>query len=442
MPNNAYNYNYDDDHEDDDDVDTAEESSTDYEDSSCGGASPVISKRRADADNDNSRQTNEDVLNFAFLSFVSFLMIQAVFALMAHSQAMLADCEAMAVDALTYLFNLWAERAKTMPLRGEQTTLMNRHERAYHRELRHLYLELIPPAISCSTLIGITMYTLRDAFATLLGQKADDDDDVSVVIMMIFSSSNLLLDIVNVTCFARSSSLFGLQDVVRRHSIANAATCPAAAATCTTNPTMANETTPLIKLMVQSGGVTDDNNTTATTFLPSSEPCPCSGSTATAEVQPTQKFRHPHADLVNLNMCSAWTVRHYLTERWSMLLAGWPHCSLRQGFLLTPSTLCVVLLLLPVVASFLSFLLPTIHQHVCADTLRSTAVLIAAAVSFLFPASLSPSTSDAAAAVAVSIIILASLLPLLHCLVKTALAIHHLRQNPPPKSSGPRRQRL
>lgn len=220
--------------------------------------------------------SNEYVLNFAFLSFVGFLLVQAIFAIIANSQAMLADCEAMSVDAVTYLFNLWAERAKKMPLDNERE--MTRHERTYHRELRRLYLELVPPAISCTTLIGITIITLREAFATLRGTDGGEEEDVSVVIMMIFSSANLLLDIVNVTCFARAGSLFGL-DVVQYENKA-------------IYDAIANERTPL----------------TASDVTPpetAEQPQPNSGGLFSRI--PVHKFHH-HLDLVNLNMCSAWTV--------------------------------------------------------------------------------------------------------------------------------------
>jgi Co/Zn/Cd efflux system component len=54
----------------------------------------------------------------------------------------------------------------------------------------------------------------------------------------------------------------------------------------------------------------------------------------------------------------------------------------------------------------------SILQHVFADTLRSTAVLLAAGISYVFNIG-APATVDAVAALAVSIIILMSLGPLL-----------------------------
>lgn len=161
-----------------------------------------------DDDSDNNKPSNEYVLNIAFFTFVGFMAIQAVFALIANSQSMLADSEAMSIDALTYLFNMIAERLKKQPL-TEQELLMSPDLCHYQRELRRLYLELFPPMISVSTLLCVTVFTLQDAFVKLLGvENGSNDDDVSVPVMLTFSSMNLLLDIVNVSCFARSHSLF------------------------------------------------------------------------------------------------------------------------------------------------------------------------------------------------------------------------------------------
>ena len=69
-------------------------------------------------------------------------------------------------------------------------------------------------------------------------------------------------------------------------------------------------------------------------------------------------------------------------------------------------------------------------QHVCADTMRSAAVLIAAALAFLVPG-LVPAVADSLAAVVVSFIILMSLLPLLQGLFLTAIEITSLLQDGP-----------
>ena len=69
------------------------------------------------------------------------------------------------------------------------------------------------------------------------------------------------------------------------------------------------------------------------------------------------------------------------------------------------------------------------EQHVCADTLRSIAVLVAAAIATIF-ASIDGAIADSLAAVAVSIIILISLVPLIEGLILTALQIHQHHRNP------------
>ena len=160
----------------------------------------------------DEKPSNEYVLNVAFYSFVGFMLFQAGFAIIANSSSMLADCEAMAVDAMTYLFNLCAERIKNKPLTAEELA-MSAEKRSLKREEQRLWLELIPPAISVTCLIAIVILTLVEATKEFLGEADGDDDDVSVPIMLIFSGANLLLDFVNVACFARSGSTFGMQSV-------------------------------------------------------------------------------------------------------------------------------------------------------------------------------------------------------------------------------------
>jgi Co/Zn/Cd efflux system component len=65
-------------------------------------------------------------------------------------------------------------------------------------------------------------------------------------------------------------------------------------------------------------------------------------------------------------------------------------------------------------------------QHICADTLRSIAVLVAAGIATLFPAYLTPIDADSAGSIVVSLIIFASLLPLIQGLWTTAHEIRDL----------------
>ena len=57
--------------------------------------------------------TDEQLLILAFLSFLTFAIIQMIFAIyVAHSHAMIGDSSVMLLDAMTYLFNGCSERQK------------------------------------------------------------------------------------------------------------------------------------------------------------------------------------------------------------------------------------------------------------------------------------------------------------------------------------------
>ena len=158
--------------------------------------------------------SNEYVLNVAFWTFLGFLLLEAVFALIANSQSMLEDAEAMSVDALTYLFNLCAERVKHRPYTAKELE-MPEAVREYKREMTRLYLEVVPPLISVTTLVAVTVYAVKDAVDSLCQPDDVPEEDVDVSIMMWFSGANLLLDLVNVTCFARAGQAFGLATLKR-----------------------------------------------------------------------------------------------------------------------------------------------------------------------------------------------------------------------------------
>ena len=229
--------------------------------------------------------SNEYVLNVAFLSFVGFMALQAFFALMANSQSMMADSEAMSVDALTYLFNMCAERFKHRPYTLKELELpvaVRNHQREMHR----LYLELIPPLISVVTLILVTIHAIKEAWETLYGSgRGEEEDDVSAGLMLFFSGLNLVLDVVNVTCFARAHQAYGLQ--------------------ATTTTTEA-ERERLLLLDQQE----QPQQAVGLTLIQE-------GHRASEMVGSSNDSSAPHDDYleswfgdVNLNMCSAWTVRH------------------------------------------------------------------------------------------------------------------------------------
>ena len=217
----------------------------------------------------------------------------------------------MMVDVVTYLFNFLAEHHK------QGTPGMSARE----LRLRRLYLELIPPFISVATLIAVTIMALKDAFKTLVNKDDTPEGQPDVSIMLLFSGFNLLLDILNVHCFARVDQAVGL---------------PSSLAPDKPSLPSVNEATPLLER--RDSDAESEESTGATGML-------------------------------NLNMCSAWT-------------------------------------------------------HVCADTLRSVSVLIAAGISSLFPQFLTSDQADLDATIVVSVIILVSLVPLIQGLFLTVCKIY------------------
>jgi len=323
-------------------------------------------------------------LNFAFVSFLGFTMLQFVFALTARSDAMLADCAAMTVDAITYLFNYAAERMKHKleystddddeddeedyeENVGHNNPQTNRLDK---RELQRLLLELIPPSVSASTLVVVTIMTMKQSIHTIL--LTDDDTNKQappdVMIMLIFSALNLVLDGMNVLEFSRVDHVvLSITHVHHEHShpyhhhssrrhrekrCHHYAVAEANEDT-SSSPTEATELLSRAtneSMTMPDKGDTENNNITKEDDDASS----CSS----------------ESDL-NLNMCSAWT-------------------------------------------------------HIAADTLRSVAVLLAASFSAMFPQLLSPMDADSIGAILVSIVILVSLFPLLQGIFNTALEIRKL----------------
>lgn len=139
---------------------------------------------------EETKPSNETLLLIAFVTFLLFAVCQTVASILAESKAMLGDSAAMLVDSFTYGFNLYAERKKPDATRKER-----------------LQLELIPPFISVTSLVGVTAYVISDALGTLL--DGHDGDDPNTTVMAVFSTVNLLLDIVNIFCFAKARHFLG-----------------------------------------------------------------------------------------------------------------------------------------------------------------------------------------------------------------------------------------
>jgi len=155
---------------------------------------------------------------------MSFTLCQTVAAVIAGSEAMMGDSAAMFVDALTYLFNLIAERRKnhfdeTWHGTTEQDPERARRIRQRAKRKMILTMELVPPLVSVTTLIIVTAFVLRKAIRILMLDVHRDvslQGDPNLSLMLAFSTVNLGLDFVNVFCFARAKHLMGF-DTVEGH---------------------------------------------------------------------------------------------------------------------------------------------------------------------------------------------------------------------------------
>lgn len=300
--------------------------------------------------------SNVYLLNVAFYSFAIFAIGQMFVAiLVARSQAMVGDSSAMVVDSLTYLFNSYAEKIKNKSLQenDDDQTLsdVEKEIRRLNRTRQRLWLEILPPLCSVMTLIGLTIYITVDAWDTLKSPEHTDneddgtstsmDDEPDIGVMFFFSGLNLILDILNVTCFARAKHAFGFAVIDQdRHRYMLAY-----------DGSLHNQYADSLKEIRSEVDLTrldSDEISTRESYSSISEENQAL-SQEEENINNTQE--------VNLNMCSAYT-------------------------------------------------------HVFADTLRSTAVLIAAGLSYMLQLG-QPEIVDAVAALAVSLIILLSLGPLL-----------------------------
>ncbi len=193
----------------------------------------------------------------------------------------MADCAAMAVDAVTYLFNYCAERSKNREISHEEK-LLDRDVLYRQRKLLRLYLELIPPLISVTTLLAVTIISLKQAIDVLVDDHPLDNPP-DVIIMVVFSALNLLLDAINVRCFARAEHHFvGIPSAINEHGHDQEET--------------QTELTGLVKK--------NDDGNDSTTYAGVSQ---AETSLALSEDEDDDRSSaslHP----LNLNMCSAWTV--------------------------------------------------------------------------------------------------------------------------------------
>jgi Co/Zn/Cd efflux system component len=348
-------------------------------------------RQKMGEDNATKRPSNEKLLSTAFLSFMSFTLVQTVAAVIAGSEAMMGDSAAMFVDALTYLFNLVAERKKNQfdqtwqPCGGDHQHAKRIRQRAKRKMV--LTMELVPPLISVTTLIGITIVVTQKAVRVLVLDTHRDvslQGDPNINLMLFFSSLNLGLDFLNVFCFAKAKHLMGFETgdghPVSPTGIGESYESVDASDfemihhdDSTTTTTIANENGLGVGRVEAHAGETIRQNGED----PCRSPDPPGRKGLAPVIALTDSFASSSDDdddersEANLNMCSAYT-------------------------------------------------------HVFADTLRSIAVIIA--VMFAkFVGGVTPEEADATAAIVVSGLILLSLLPLFHGLVRTYSELRAIR---------------
>lgn len=251
----------------------------------------------------------------------------------------------MYVDVVTYLFNFLAERLKHQV--HKSSSIEPRNGRLYR-----LYLELIPPFVSVVTLLVVTILGLKAAIETLREAPKDQTNQPDIRIMLWFSGMNLLLDFVNVTCFARVDHAMGMSQLQNQFNIFRSQRSDH-------REVIPTESTDLLSKAPQGNGENNNIPVRAQTDEYDDD-----------ETSLTSEDTEAKGGL-NLNMCSAWT-------------------------------------------------------HICADTLRSIAVLLAAAFATVYPNLLTAADADSWGSIVVSIVILGSLVPLFEGLYVTACKIHSL----------------
>ncbi|KAL7493535.1 hypothetical protein ACHAWT_002484 [Skeletonema menzelii] len=312
-----------------------------------------------------STPSNVYLLNVAFYSFALFALGQMFVAvLVAKSQAMVGDSSAMVIDSLTYLFNSYAEKIKNKSLKesvDDNLSAAEKELRRLERTRQRLWLEILPPLCSVMTLIVLTIYIIIDAYNTLTGPYYEDGENEEPNIGVMFFFSALNLGL----------------DIMNVTCFARAKHAFGFAVidkdrhryVLAYDGSLHNEMADSMKREQSevdfAGLQTDQEDNSPENYCSISEDKKSDAAHILPSVEEEEK-----SDDINLNMCSAYT-------------------------------------------------------HVFADTLRSTAVLIAAGLSYCLNVG-EPPFVDAVAALAVSIIILLSLGPLLNGIIHAAEQLKQL----------------
>jgi len=133
---------------------------------------------------------NMRVLALTALLFMIITVAQTIGAVISNSEALLADCVSMAVDAGTYFLNMLAETQKGTRL--------------------HRWFQLIIPAVSLSLLIYFTLDVIREAVGNL-SPGSNEDESVNPSIVFAFALWGIIFDIASLYAFTRNQKKSGGQ---------------------------------------------------------------------------------------------------------------------------------------------------------------------------------------------------------------------------------------
>lgn len=215
------------------------------------------------------------------------------------------------------MFNFCAERLKHHNQDDEvdeaEAHLLSEavlYEHHYQRKLRLLYLEVIPPLISVSTLAVVTAIALTQAIQTLLASDADqsEEDQPDLFLMLLFSGINFVLDGINVLCFARADQAKGLTGGFSQAYQLHSCTCdyPTTIADPSTMPNSTpNQRDHQPDCPVATTGNSKKNNNNNINI--SNEATHLLSSSETAATVQDDESQDSESSGLNLNMCSAWT---------------------------------------------------------------------------------------------------------------------------------------
>ena len=361
---------------------------------------------------------------------MTFTLCQTMAAVIAGSEAMMGDSAAMFVDALTYLFNLVAERKKnhfdeTWQGTSEQDPERARRIRQRDKRKMTLTMELIPPLVSVTTLIVVTIFVLRKAIRVLIldvHRDRSQQGDPNIKLMLFFSTLNLGLDFLNVFCFARAKHLMGYETVEGHLPSQRGESYDALSANdlelndehqLNGNGVGLHSNEEQMEQIENHGAnyVMNENGNGRVLADPPGRKIAVSHQSSTAShLDSSFSSEEDEKDGANLNMCSAYTVSPFWPS-YSQVSPKCTHCPLTIVW----------------------------SQHVFADTLRSIAVIIAGVLAEVVDG-VTPEEADATAAVVVSGLILLSLLPLFHGLKHTYAELKAIRAEESSENMFPEQQ--